>query len=153
MGWWSTGNRARKWNVTIRTNSIHTTQNPSWNFEIQTDPLIWARRPDLLLVTPPQKKKEKKKRKENRPNSGLYRPCRPQSKIEKSEKIYKYQDLARELKKYGASPSRLGLQNTPTAPLQRGKTPPTSFLDMTLNNLPGPLWPGVVAPDNVLSMG
>ena len=28
--------------------------------------------------------------------------------------------------------SRLGLQNTPTAPLQRGKTTPTSVLDMTL---------------------
>ena len=32
-------------------------------------------------------------------------------------------------------PSRLGLQNTLTAPLQRGKTPPTSVLDMTLDNL------------------
>ena len=32
-------------------------------------------------------------------------------------------------------PSRLGLKNTPTASLQRGKTPPTSVLDMTLNNL------------------
>ena len=32
-------------------------------------------------------------------------------------------------------PSRLELQNTPTASLQRGKTPtPTSVLDMTLNN-------------------
>ena len=34
-------------------------------------------------------------------------------------------------------PSRLGLRNTPTAPLQRGKTTPTSVLDMTLNNLMG----------------
>ena len=33
-------------------------------------------------------------------------------------------------------PSQLGLKNTLTAPLQRGKTPPlTSVLDMTLNNL------------------
>ena len=32
-------------------------------------------------------------------------------------------------------PSRLGLYNTPTATLQRGKTPPTSVLGMTLNNL------------------
>ena len=58
------------------------------------------------------------------------------------------------------------------ASLQRGKIPPpTSVLDMTLNNLmvkfqlwgmrstpllqllPGSLWPGVVAPDRVLSMG
>ena len=32
-------------------------------------------------------------------------------------------------------PSRLGLQNTPTASPQRGKTPPTNVLDMTRNNL------------------
>ena len=32
-------------------------------------------------------------------------------------------------------PSWLGLENTPTASLQRGKAPPTSVLDMTLNNL------------------
>ena len=32
-------------------------------------------------------------------------------------------------------PNRLGLQNTPTASLQRGNTPPTSVLHMTLNNL------------------
>ena len=65
--------------------------------------------------------------------------------------------------------SRVGLQNTPTASLQRGKTLPTSVLDMILNNLmlelwemwstpsspslPGPLWPGVVTPDRVLFMG
>ena len=67
-------------------------------------------------------------------------------------------------------PIRLGLQNTPTESLQSGKTPPTSALDMTLNNpvmlklwgmrstpslpsLPGPLWFGVVASDRVLYMG
>ena len=32
-------------------------------------------------------------------------------------------------------PSQLGLQNTLTASLQRGKLPPTNVLDMTLNNL------------------
>ena len=32
-------------------------------------------------------------------------------------------------------PSWLGLQNTLTASLQRGKTPPTSVLDMILNSL------------------
>ena len=32
-------------------------------------------------------------------------------------------------------PSQLGLQNTLTASLQRGKTPPMSVQDMTLNNL------------------
>ena len=67
-------------------------------------------------------------------------------------------------------PSQLGQQNTPTASLQRSKIPPTSVLDITLSNLisnagdlgnteyhlllllPSPLWPGVVAPDRVLSM-
>ena len=34
-----------------------------------------------------------------------------------------------------AWPNQLGLQNTLTAPLQRDKTPPKGFLDMTLNNL------------------
>ena len=73
-------------------------------------------------------------------------------------------------------PSRLGLLNTPTASLQRGKTPPTNecprydtkqcdgevqlmleLLGMwstpSLPSLPGPLWLGVVAPDRLLSMG
>ena len=71
-------------------------------------------------------------------------------------------------------PSRLGLQNTPIAFLQRGKPLTTSVLDMTLKSggeapvmleiwgmwgtsllpsLLGPLWLGVVAPDRVLSMG
>ena len=65
--------------------------------------------------------------------------------------------------------SRPGLQNIPTASLQRGKTPPMSILDRTLNNLMvelwgmwstplltsllGPFWPGVIAPDRVLSIG
>ena len=73
-------------------------------------------------------------------------------------------------------PSRLRLQNTPTVFLQRGKTPPppTSVQDMTFTiwwwgfsnagplgnakyplmpSLPGLLWPWVIAPDRVLSMG
>ena len=71
--------------------------------------------------------------------------------------------------------SRLGLQNTPTASLQRGKTSPNECPDYDtkqsdgeapvmlellgvqsnplLPSLPGPLWPRVVAPDRVLSMG
>ena len=66
-------------------------------------------------------------------------------------------------------PNQLGLQNTLTASQQRGKTFPTSDLDMTLNNLivrlwgmrrtpslpslPGQLCLGVVTPNRVLSMG
>ena len=66
-------------------------------------------------------------------------------------------------------PSQVGLYNTLTAPLQRGKTPTNeclvydtkqsdgevpAMLDFwgmrstpSLPSLPGPLWPGVVAPD------
>ena len=72
-------------------------------------------------------------------------------------------------------PTRLGLLNTPTAPLQRGKIPPNvcSIYDTkesdgevlvrldvfrmqrTLSSslLPGPFWSGLVAPDRALSMG
>ena len=72
-------------------------------------------------------------------------------------------------------PSRLGQQNTPTGSLQRGKTPPNECPGYdtkqsdgevpavpelwgmqstpSLPLLPGPLWPGVVAPERALSMG
>ena len=60
----------------------------------------------------------------------------------------------------------VGAVDTPTASLQRGKTLPTSVLDMTLKDpefwgmqstfllplLPGQLWRGVIAPDRVLSL-
>ena len=69
-----------------------------------------------------------------------------------------------------------GCKNTPTASLQKGKTPPHNecprydtkqshievrvMLELwgmwstpSLPSLPGPLWPGVVAPDRILSMG
>ena len=36
---------------------------------------------------------------------------------------------------FKTQPTWLGLQNTLTASLQRGKTPPMSVLDMTPNNL------------------
>ena len=73
-------------------------------------------------------------------------------------------------------PSQLELQNILTASLQRGKTPPPNefpwydtkqsdgevpvMLEIwwmrstpSLPLLPGPLWPGMVAPDRALSMG
>ena len=72
--------------------------------------------------------------------------------------------------------SRLGQKNTPTAPLQSGKTPhPNKYPEydtkqsddevqvmlelwgmrstLSLPSLPGPLWSGLVAPDRALSMG
>ena len=48
-----------------------------WYFEIQTDHLISARRPDLLMINKKKKKKKKEKkekRKENRRNSRLWGP-------------------------------------------------------------------------------
>ena len=72
-------------------------------------------------------------------------------------------------------PSRLGLLNTPTAPLQRGKTPTNECPDYDTKQsdgeapvmletwgmrsthllplLRGPPWPGIVAPDWALSIG
>ena len=60
----------------VRENETH---KVLWEFEIPTDHLISARRPNLVIV-----KKKKNKIKKNPLNSGLCRPCRP--------------DLAKELK-------------------------------------------------------
>ena len=64
--------------------------------------------------------------------------------------------------------STILLSTSGAAPLQRGKTPLTNVLDMTLKNLlglwkmrrtpllpslPGPRWPGVVVSDRVLYIG
>ena len=49
-----------------------------WDFNIQTDHLIPARRPDLIIIN--KKKKKKRNRKENLQNSRL---CWPQSKTER----------------------------------------------------------------------
>ena len=46
-----------------------------WDFDIQTDNLISARRPDLKIIN-------KKKKKENLQNCRLYCPDRPQNKSE-----------------------------------------------------------------------
>ena len=48
-----------------------------WDFEIQTDHLISARRPDLVIVNI---------KKENLPNCELCRPGRPKSKTDKNRK-------------------------------------------------------------------
>ena len=56
-----------------------------WDFNIQTDHLIPARRPDLL-----------REKKENLQNCRL---CCPSINLQESEKKDKYLDLARELKK------------------------------------------------------
>ena len=64
---WSTGNCARNWNLTIRTNALSTTQNPSWRmrckkssgiFEMQTDYPISARRPDHIIINNKKRERE-----------------------------------------------------------------------------------------------
>ena len=53
-----------------------------WDFGIQTDHLISARRPDLIIINKQKKKKKRKKRKENLKNCGLCCPDRPHNKTE-----------------------------------------------------------------------
>ena len=54
-----------KWYIhnpaTVRENDTHKLQ---WDFEIHTDLLIPARRPDLIIINNKKKKKKKKKRRE-----------------------------------------------------------------------------------------
>ena len=67
-----------------------------WDFEIQTDHLISARRPNLMIVNNKKKKKEKEKtyRKDD-----FVVPTDHRVKSRSSEKGDKYLDFARELKK------------------------------------------------------
>ena len=60
-----------------------------WDFDIQTDHLISARRPDLIIIN---------KKKEHLQNCRLCCPGRPQIKLKECEKRDKYLDFARELK-------------------------------------------------------
>ena len=55
------------------------TQKLLWDFDIQTDHLVSARRPDLIII---KKKKKKKKKRENLQNCGLCCPSWPQNKTE-----------------------------------------------------------------------
>ena len=61
-----------------------------WDFEIQTNHLISARRQHLVIV---------KKKKKNLLNSRLFVPADHRVKLKESEKRHKYLDIARELKK------------------------------------------------------
>ena len=51
-----------------------------WDFDIQTDHLISARRPDLIIIN---KKKKKKKNRENLQNCRLCCPGGPQNKTKR----------------------------------------------------------------------
>ena len=69
---------------------VNDTHKLFWNFEIQTDPLISARQPELIIIN----KKERTSRIED-----FSVPADHRVKFKESEKMDKYLDLARELKK------------------------------------------------------
>ena len=81
-----------------------------WDFEIQTDHLISARRPDLIRVKKNKKKQKKQPPPKKKKNKGE-RICRivnfadpadpadHRIKLKESEKRDKYLDLAKEMKK------------------------------------------------------
>ena len=64
-----------------------------WDFNIQTDHLIPARRPDLIIIN------KKKKKKKNCKIVDFAVPVDHRINLKKSEKKDQYLDLARELKK------------------------------------------------------
>ena len=128
-GWarWSNGNCARNLSLTIRTiicvqPRIHPgneTHKLLWDFEIQTDHLISARRLDLIIVN-------NKKREPTELWTLLSR-----LKLKKSEE--KYIDLARELKKTVEHESH-GDPIYPTPPLGQDMTQ-GQFLKRSLADL------------------
>ena len=67
-----------------------------WDFDIQTDHQISARRPDLIIIN---KKKKKKKKKRICKIVDFAVPADHRIKLKECEKRDKYLDLARELKK------------------------------------------------------
>ena len=69
-----------------------------WDFEIRTDHLISASRPDYMIVNPPTPKKRRKKR--TCWIVDLAIPADHSVKLKESEKKDKYLDFARELKNY-----------------------------------------------------
>ena len=89
---------ARNLNLTIQTNDICTTYTKIndtykllWDFNIQTDHLIAARRPDLIIIN--------KKKKRTCKIVDFAAPADHRINLKESEKKDKYLDVARELKK------------------------------------------------------
>ena len=75
--------------ASVLDNDTHKLQ---WDFNIQTDQLILARRPDLIVI---------KKKKGTCKIVDLAVPADHKIKLKESEKKVKYFDLTWELKKYG----------------------------------------------------
>ena len=97
-GWasWSPKNCARNLNLAILTNGICTTHHlprkirHAWNFDVKTDHLISARRPDLIIIN----------RKKKTCRIVVFTvPAACRVKVKESEKKDKYLDLGWELKK------------------------------------------------------
>ena len=81
-----------------------------WDFQVQTDHLILARRPDIVIAKKKKKKKKRKekkkkrKKKKKKKNRTCWKvdfvvPADHRVKLKESEKRDNYLDLARELKK------------------------------------------------------
>ena len=70
-----------------------------WDFDIQTDHLISARRPALIIINKKKKKRKKKKRKRICKIVDFAVLADSRIKLKEFEKKDKYLDLARELKK------------------------------------------------------
>ena len=66
------------------------THKPLWDFDIHTDHLISARRPDLMIIN---------KKKENFQNCRFAVPAYHRIKLKECDQKDKYLDLVRELKK------------------------------------------------------
>ena len=73
------------------------THKLQWDFNIQMDHLIPARRPDLIIIN--KKKKKKKKRKKICKIVNFAIPADHRINLKECEKKDKYLDLAKELKK------------------------------------------------------
>ena len=70
-----------------------------WDFDIQTDHPISARRPDLIIINKKKKKKKRKKEKKICKIVDFAVSADHRIKLKEREKRDKYLDLARELKK------------------------------------------------------
>ena len=80
----------------VKKSNKNSTHKLLWDFNIQTEHLIPARRPNLIIIN---KKKKKKKKKRNRKIVDFAVPADNRIKLKECEKKEKYLDLARELKK------------------------------------------------------
>ena len=86
-----------KWYIHNPTSVLENeTQKLLWNFDIQTDHVISARRPDLIIIN---KKKKKKKKERTCKIVNFAVPANHRVILKESEKKYKSIYLDRELKK------------------------------------------------------